>query len=89
MEGLSLIATARKNTNVFLQHTIRYFKKQLQPDEKQELLEIIGNYQDGHIPLIIPITLLRHYVGKYDEPYLKQKHYLKPHPIELRLRNHV
>lgn len=49
MEGLSLIATTKKNTNV-LQHTIGYFKKQLQPDEKQELLEIIGNYHDAHIP---------------------------------------
>jgi uncharacterized protein YbgA (DUF1722 family) len=87
MEGLKLIATIKKNTNV-LHHMMGYFKKQLQPDEKQELIEIIDDYHNGHVPLIVPITLLRHYVRKYDESYLKLQHYLHPHPIELRLRNH-
>ena len=64
-------------------------KKELSPDEKQELLEILGLYRDGHVPLIVPITLMNHYVRKYDEPYLKQQYYLNPHPIELHLRNHV
>jgi len=88
MEGLKLIATIRKNTNV-LQHMVGYFKKQLQPDEKQEMLEIIDDYHKGYTPLIVPTTLLRHYVRKYDEPYLKRQHYLHPHPTELKLRNHV
>ena len=88
MEGLRLIATVRKNTNV-LHHMIGYFKKQLHPDEKQELTEIINNYHSGHVPLIVPITLLKHYVRKYNEPYLKRQHYLDPHPLELRLRNHA
>ncbi len=88
MEGLRLIATSRKNTNV-LDHIMGYFKKQLAGDEKQELLEIIGNYHKGVLPLIVPITVLNHYVRKYDEPYLKRQHYLNPHPLELMLRNHV
>ena len=88
MEGLKLIATVRKNTNV-LHHMIGYFKKQLHPDEKQEMTEIINNYYNGHVPLIVPITLLKHYVRKYNEPYLKRQHYLDPHPLELRLRNHA
>ena len=88
MDGLKLIATMKKNTNV-LHHMMGYFKKQLQPEEKQELMEIIDDYHKGHIPLIVPITLLRHYVRIYDEPYLKRQHYLHPHPTELRLRNHV
>ncbi|HOE15984.1 MAG TPA: DUF523 and DUF1722 domain-containing protein [Syntrophorhabdaceae bacterium] len=88
MEGLRLIATSRKNTNV-LDHIMGYFKKQLTGDEKQELLEIIGNYHKGVLPLIVPITVLNHYVRKYDEPYLKRQYYLNPHPVELMLRNHV
>jgi uncharacterized protein YbgA (DUF1722 family) len=88
MEALRLKATPRKNTNV-LMHAMGYFKKQLSPDEKQELLEIIELYRVGHIPLIVPITLVNHYVRKYDQPYLRDQYYLHPHPIELQLRNHV
>ena len=43
----------------------------------------------GLVPLIVPITLLNHYVRKYDEPYLREQVYLHPHPVELKLRNHV
>jgi uncharacterized protein YbgA (DUF1722 family) len=88
MEGLRMIATVRKNTNV-LQHIMGYFKNLLTPDEKKELMEVIGDYHKGLIPLIVPIALLRHYVRKYDEPYLKRQHYLNPHSAELMLRNHV
>jgi rubrerythrin len=41
------------------------------------------------VPLIVPITLINHYVCKYDQPYLKEQYYLHPHPLELQLRNHV
>jgi uncharacterized protein YbgA (DUF1722 family) len=66
-----------------------YFKKQLSADEKQELLEVIDEYRQGLVPLIVPITLMKHYVRKYDQHYLKQQFYLNPHPVELKLRNHV
>jgi uncharacterized protein YbgA (DUF1722 family) len=86
--ALRLRSTKKKNVNV-LQHIMGYFKKQLSADEKQELLELIGQYQAGNIPLIVPVTLLNHYTRKYDQPYLRQQYYLTPHPLELRLRNHV
>lgn len=88
MKGLALHATTRKNTNV-LQHLMGYFKRELTADEKQELLEVIGQYHNRLTPLIVPITLIRHYVRKYDQQYLKEQVYLCPHPAELMLRNHV
>ena len=88
MEALRLRATIKKNTNV-LQHLMGYFKKLLTSDEKLEILEVIDHYYKGHLPLIVPLTLLKHYVRKYDQPYLKRQYYLDPHPIELQLRNHV
>jgi len=88
MEALKLKATAKKNTNV-LMHMFGYFKKDLDPSEKQEVLEIVDEYRRELIPLIVPITLISHYVRKYDQPYLKEQTYLKPHPLELQLRNHV
>jgi len=88
MEGLGLIATVKKNTNV-LQHMMGYFKRQLSADEKQELSEVIQSYHDSLAPLIVPIVLIQHYVRKYGEPYLKRQLYLKPHPAEMMLRNHT
>jgi uncharacterized protein YbgA (DUF1722 family)/uncharacterized protein YbbK (DUF523 family) len=88
MEALRLKTTNKKNVNV-LHHVMGYFKKQLSSDEKQELLEVIDHYRFGHVPLIVPITLVNHYVRKYDKPYLREQYYLNPHPIELKLRNHV
>ena len=88
MEGLRLIATVKKNTNVLL-HIAGYFKKHLSSGEKKELLEVIDNCHKGYVPLIVPIVLINHYVRKFDEPYLKRQHYLNPHPIELMLRNHA
>ena len=88
LEALNLKATSAKNTNV-LMHIMGYFKKQLSGDEKQELLELIGNYRKGNLPLIVPVTLMNHFVRKYRQPYLSDQTYLKPHPIDLQLRNHV
>ena len=88
MAALRLKTTLKKNVNV-LQDIMGYFKKQLAPDEKQELLEIIGQYRQEHVPLIVPVTLLNHYVRKYKQPYLAQQDYLNPHPVALKLRNHV
>jgi uncharacterized protein YbgA (DUF1722 family)/uncharacterized protein YbbK (DUF523 family) len=88
VEATRLKTTARKNSNV-LQHIMGYFKKQLSPDEKQEILEIIQQYQDGSIPLVVPVTLMNHYVRKYQQPYLGIQTYLNPHPTALQLRNHV
>lgn len=88
MESLRLKATARKNTNV-LQHMMGYFKHDLTADEKQELLDVIDDYRSELVPLIVPVTLINHYVRKYDKAYLAQQAYLNPHPLALRLRNHV
>ncbi len=88
MEALSLKATARKNANV-LQHMIGYFKKELSSDEKREVLDIIDRYRREQIPLVVPVTIINHFVRKYNQPYLRSQYYLNPHPVELQLRNHV
>jgi uncharacterized protein YbgA (DUF1722 family)/uncharacterized protein YbbK (DUF523 family) len=88
MDGMRLMATARKNTNV-LHHIMGYFKRNLTADEKEELLEVIDRYHSGFLPLISPIILLGHYIRKYDQSYLREQYYLNPHPMELMLRNHV
>lgn len=88
MQAMRLLATTAKHLNV-LQHMLGYFKKQLSADEKQEMMELLFSFREGHLPLVVPVTLLKHYVRKYGVSYLAQQTYLEPHPLELQLRNHV
>lgn len=88
MKGLASSATVKKHTDV-LMHIMGYFKKALSSPEKAEMLELIGQYKSGTAPLVVPLTLLRHYISKYDQAYLKNQVYFNPHPGELMLRNHA
>jgi uncharacterized protein YbgA (DUF1722 family)/uncharacterized protein YbbK (DUF523 family) len=94
MQVLGLTATVPKQCNV-LQHVMGFFKNQLTGDEKQELLDVIEQYRRRTVPLIVPITLLSHYVRKYGPvlgksvAYLADQYYLHPHPAELSLRSYI
>ena len=88
MQALKVKVTARKHVNV-LQHIIGYFSSKLDKARKRELHDVIEDYHQGLVPLIVPITLINHYVGLFEIPYLQQQVYLNPHPKELMLRNHV
>jgi len=88
MEGLALHATVKKNVNV-LMHMLGYFKDHLDAGDKRYLLGVIDDYHRELVPLVVPVTLLKRLVEKYNEEYLAGQVYLSPHPKELMLRNHV
>jgi uncharacterized protein YbgA (DUF1722 family)/uncharacterized protein YbbK (DUF523 family) len=88
MTALKALATRGKNANV-LQHMAGYFKDRLPPSEKAELQEAIADHRRGLVPLVVPLTLLRHLVRRLGAPWLEGQSYLEPHPKELMLRNHV
>ena len=88
MKALAVKSTVRKHVNV-LQHILGYFKERLGAKEKAELLVVIGDYHQGLTPLIVPLTLIKHYVQTYEIDYIRDQVYLNPHPKELMLRNHV
>ncbi len=88
MAALAVHATAKKHANV-LDHMMGFFSANLSPDERAELVEIIKDFRQQLTPLIVPITLVRHYVKKYHVGYLANQAYLEPSPKELMLRNHV
>ena len=88
MDALAKMATARKHTNV-LQHMLGHFKELLDADEKQELLGTVEDYRLGLVPLVVPLTLIKHHVRRRHVEYLAGQVYLDPHPKELMLRNHV
>lgn len=80
--------TMRNHTNV-LQHLAGYVSDHLDPDDRQEMTATIHDYRRGVLPLIVPVTLLRHYVRKFKVPYLQDQVYLNPHPHELMLLNQL
>ena len=88
MSALAMMATPRRHVNV-LHHITGYFKNILTGASKAELLATIEDYRQGLVPLIVPITLVRHYVRLHEVAYLAGQVYLAPHPKELMLRNHV
>jgi uncharacterized protein YbgA (DUF1722 family)/uncharacterized protein YbbK (DUF523 family) len=88
MNALACIATPGRHANV-MHHVAGYFKKALDEDARTELLSIIADYRAGLVPRIVPLTLLRHYVRRFDQAYLRGQVYLDPHPKELMLLNHV
>jgi uncharacterized protein YbgA (DUF1722 family)/uncharacterized protein YbbK (DUF523 family) len=88
MAGLAIHATVKKHCNV-LNHIMGYFSKELSSSEREELIALIDDFRRKLAPLIVPLTLIRHYVNKYSVAYLQDQVYLQPSPKELLLRNHV
>jgi uncharacterized protein YbgA (DUF1722 family)/uncharacterized protein YbbK (DUF523 family) len=88
MQALAVRATPRKHVNV-LQHIAGFFKRQLDAADRRELLGLIEDYAGGLVPLVVPITLVKHHVTRLGVAYIADQVYLSPHPKELMLRNHV
>jgi uncharacterized protein YbgA (DUF1722 family) len=88
MEGLRVRATTRKHVNV-MQHIVGYLRGHVAPAERDDILAVIEDYRRELVPLIVPMTLLRHYVRRHGLAYIADQVYLSPHPKELMLRNHV
>lgn len=88
MSALRTVATPRRHANV-LHHMLGYLKSALDADEKAELLGLIDEHRQERVPLIVPLTLMRHHVRRHRVAYLEGQTYLQPHPRELSLRNHV
>ena len=88
MEALALNTTPKKHSDALL-HILGFLKKTTTSKQKADLLSSIENYRNGVVPLIVPITLLNHYITINEVPYITDQYYLNPHPADLSLRNHV
>ena len=83
-----MTATTRRHVNT-LQHIAGHLREHLSAPEMQRIHGVIQEYGDGLVPLVVPMTLLRHYIDLLQVPYVVDQIYLNPHPKELMLRNHV
>jgi len=88
MTALAQLASRGRNTNA-LQHAAGYVKTKIDSASRNELADLIHDYRNGLVPLVVPLSLLRHHIRVHEIDYLAGQSYLQPHPKELMLRNHV
>ena len=88
MAALKKCATRGTHSNV-LQHITGYLKQAISAEDKQEMVHVIGQYRLGIVPLVVPLTLLKHHFRQHPDPYIAQQVYLQPHPENLSLRNAI
>jgi uncharacterized protein YbgA (DUF1722 family)/uncharacterized protein YbbK (DUF523 family) len=86
MQALRRRVDRKRHCNVLL-HIMGYLKRHIDPGDKAELVASIDAYRRAEVPLIVPITLLRHYFRRHPDPYMARQVYLAPHPEGLGLRN--
>lgn len=88
MAVMARMGTVAKHTDV-LRHMAGHFKRHLDSSGRAELAGVIDDYRAGLLPLVVPMTLIRHFTRRFGVDYLAGQTYLEPHPKELMLRNHV
>jgi len=88
MTALKLRASRKKHTNV-LMHIFGFIKQELETGVKHEILNLLENYRQGQVPLVVPLTMIRHYLNQYPDEYMAKQYYMQPYPDELMLRNNV
>ena len=72
-----------------MQHLMGFLRDTMSDADRQMLREQIDLYQQGQVPLVVPMTLLRMAQRREPVAYLQRQDYLTPYPDELGLRNHV
>ena len=88
MKALGYRATRRRHTDVLF-HLMGFLKRHLESDDKAELVDLIHSYRRGLVPLIVPVTLLRHHFRRHPDPYVDRQLYLSWQPAGLSLWNHI
>ena len=88
MHCLKARASRKRHTNV-LMHVMGFLKNKIDSDDKQEMIEVMDNYRLGKVPLIVPITLMRHHLRRFPDEYISSQYYMAPYPEELMLRNMI
>ncbi len=88
MTSLKARSSRKRHTNV-LMHVMGFLKNKIDSDDKQEMIEVMDNYRHGKVPLIVPVTLMRHHLRRFPDEYISNQYYMAPYPEELMLRNMI
>jgi uncharacterized protein YbgA (DUF1722 family)/uncharacterized protein YbbK (DUF523 family) len=88
MKSLAARSSRKRHTNV-LMHVMGFLKNRIDSDDKQEMIEVMDSYRLGQVPLIVPVTLMRHHLRRFPDDYISSQYYMNPYPEELMLRNSI
>ena len=88
MTSLKARSSRKRHSNV-LMHVMGFLKNKIDSDAKQEMIEVMDNYRHGKVPLIVPVTLMRHHLRRFPDEYIDKQYYMAPYPEELMLRNMI
>jgi uncharacterized protein YbgA (DUF1722 family)/uncharacterized protein YbbK (DUF523 family) len=88
MTSLKARSSRKRHTNV-LMHVMGYLKNKIDSDDKQEMIEVMDKYRHGKVPLIVPVTLMKHHLRRFPDEYISSQYYMAPYPEELMLRNMI
>ncbi|GLS24914.1 YbgA family protein [Marinibactrum halimedae] len=80
---------SRKNHCNTLYHILGYLKRTVESEIRHDLIDVIDQYRLGSVHLAVPVTMLKHYVNRYGNDYIRHQAYLDPYPLELGLRNQI
>ncbi len=70
------------NTNV-LMHAMGFFSEKLNREEKQFFLDILEKYRLERVPLSVPVNLVKSWIVRFDQEYLRPQTFLDPYPEQL------
>jgi uncharacterized protein YbgA (DUF1722 family)/uncharacterized protein YbbK (DUF523 family) len=82
LKTLDEAASAPAIINV-LGHALGYFSQDLSHQEKALFLDSVGKYREGKVPLLLCQNLLKSWIIRFDEDYLKKQTFFNPYPDEL------
>lgn len=88
MKSLAARSSRKRHTNV-LMHVMGFLKNRIDSDDKQEMIEVMDSYRLGQVPLIVPVTLMKHHLRRFPDDYISSQFYMNPYPEELMLRNSI
>lgn len=88
MNSLKARSSRKRHTNV-LMHVMGFLKTKIDSDDKQEMIEVMDSYRLGKVPLIVPVTLMKHHLRRFPDDYISSQYYMNPYPEELMLRNSI
>jgi uncharacterized protein YbgA (DUF1722 family)/uncharacterized protein YbbK (DUF523 family) len=81
-DALQRIPRYTTHINVLL-HALGYFSKQLSAREKRFFLDTLEEYHTQRLPFSVPVSLIRSYIVRYEEPYLSKQFYFHSYPSDL------
>jgi uncharacterized protein YbgA (DUF1722 family)/uncharacterized protein YbbK (DUF523 family) len=88
LSALSSPPSVGKHVNV-LQHVAGYFRRVLDEGARSELADLIEAYRQRVVPLVVPLTLVKHHVRSWGFDYLHAQTYLCGNPRLLVPQNHL